>query len=200
MKPLVENVISRDFAMEISPKYVDFIEKPTTLKQSLGAHWILDQFYQQSTLKLGRKVLTYHRKTKQFVLARIALIDWLCPPMVRVGNGERTWRVDNDVYAVPVSDDLEARECFYQDVNMTFDLKTNRTFVFSDGIYTVEMADLQLTKVPAIFRLKNCPVEGESRSFEYYRTDSSGGDAAGWWFREVGNTSKEALKVLIIND
>jgi uncharacterized protein (DUF2249 family) len=102
MKPvtkmnLTKGIISREDALKISPDYVAFAEGNFDDKWDI----IWEMF---GKLKVGQKVMTYDRQTEQFVLAKVSSIkmpNWEADgPVVRVSNGEYSWRVDGDRYAI----------------------------------------------------------------------------------------------------
>lgn len=93
---LTKGVISREEALKISSDYVAFVEGNF---DKFDIVWPLFQ-----KLKVGQKVLTYEGQTKQFILAKISNMNYKCfqavdGPVVRVSNGEYSWRVDGDKYA-----------------------------------------------------------------------------------------------------
>ena len=82
-----------------------------------------------------------------------------------------------------------------------------------DGIYVAEISELQLKSPPREFTLRNCPADGQHRTFHLTKVDESGGDVAGWIYEEDDGPNKgrswadghppksvPVLKVLIIND
>lgn len=95
---LTKNILTRDEALAISPDYVAFVE---------GDHdkWnTINEAFEK--LKRGQIVLTFH--DGQFLKAKITSIDHasfraIDGPVVRLGNGEATWRVDGDRYAYPIT-------------------------------------------------------------------------------------------------
>jgi len=68
-----------------------------------------------------------------------------------------------------------------------------------NGLYVAEISELQLSKVPESFIMKNVPTIGEQRGFRFERADRNGEDVAGWEYVEVGHRNTP-LRVLIIND
>lgn len=94
---LTKNIISRETALLIDPEYVAFIE---------GNHdkWgVVNAKFEK--LKRRQPVITYH--DGQYVAATITSINYndfraIDGPVVRLTNGEYSWRVDGDRYAVPV--------------------------------------------------------------------------------------------------
>lgn len=83
------------------------------------------------------------------------------------------------------------------------------------GEYVAEasLIGLKPGQVLESFTLKNCPKEGQHRSFKRVRADVHGLTVAGWWYEEVagpncgrdwsqGHPPREVpvLKALIIND
>lgn len=95
---LTKGVISREEALKISPDYVAWAEG------NFDKYEIIWPIFEK--LKVGQKVLTYERQTKQFVLAKVSSMrmpNWEADgPIVRVSNGEYSWRVDGDKYATKV--------------------------------------------------------------------------------------------------
>ena len=101
-----KGVISRDEAMRISPEYVRYVELlygGAGCGGGLGALGeMLDTF---AKLRRGQDVLTYI--DGKFVRARVTSVNHndyraVDGPIVRVGNGEFTWRVDGSGWAVPI--------------------------------------------------------------------------------------------------
>lgn len=94
---LKKNIISRTEALKVSKDYVAFAE---------GDHKKLDKVMTAfENLKLGQTVLTC--SDGQFVMAKVSSINHddfraVDGPVVRVSNGEYTWRVDGNEYAFPV--------------------------------------------------------------------------------------------------
>jgi len=96
---LTKGIISREDALKISTNYVDFAE---------GGCWdnfdeVVEEF---ESLKQGQSVLTY--TDGEFVLAVISSvirddIRAIDGPVVRVSNGEFSWRVDGNKYATKVA-------------------------------------------------------------------------------------------------
>jgi len=92
-----EGVIGRDEAERISPEYVRF-----AADRDWGAtDAVLAAF---AGLRRGQRVITYI--DGKFVRARVTSVKRDDPravdgPIVRVGNGEFTWRVDGNGYAAP---------------------------------------------------------------------------------------------------
>ena len=100
---LKKNLITRDAALLISPDYVAFIEG-TQDRFGLLEDKILPKF---CSLKRGQKVLTCC--DGQWVLCRVSSLNLndvraIDGPIVRVSNGEFSWRVDGGEYAYPIAD------------------------------------------------------------------------------------------------
>jgi len=96
---LTKGKISREQALVISKDYVEFVEGDFT-KFSV----VLDAF---SKLRRNQKAITYLRSLQQFFMVKITSVNHnsfmaVDGPIVRVGNGEYTWRVDGDKFAFPV--------------------------------------------------------------------------------------------------
>ena len=94
---ITKGVIGRREATRISPEYVRFAADGDM--GALGA--VLRAF---AGLRRGQRVLT--RRDGEFVMAEVTSVDHLDHravdgPVVRVGDGERTWRVDGCGYAFP---------------------------------------------------------------------------------------------------
>jgi len=92
-----QGVIGRKEALKISKDYVAFAE---------GDHDSLDKVLESfDKLKKGQRVLAY--SNGQFVLAKVSSINHndfraVDGPIVRVSNGEFSWRVDGNEYAYPI--------------------------------------------------------------------------------------------------
>ena len=91
---ITKGIISRDEAIQISPDYVAFAEG-----QINAVSRILPRF---DKLKRGQAVLTYHDGL--FIRAKVSSIKpgFEGENVVRVTNGEWSWRVDGAKYAFPV--------------------------------------------------------------------------------------------------
>ena len=95
---MTKGIISRDEAIAISPDYVKFIEGDYDIFQEK----VLVAF---EGLKRGQECITYI--DGKFVRVKVTSMNYndfraVDGPIVRVGNGEYTWRVDGDKYAYPV--------------------------------------------------------------------------------------------------
>lgn len=93
---LTKGIISRDEAIQISAEYVRFVEGNF---DEFNA--IIKAFEQ---LKRGQPVITYY--DGQFIKAKVSsirsdAIRAVDDRLVRVSNGEYSWRVDGDKYAFP---------------------------------------------------------------------------------------------------
>jgi len=100
---LTKNVISRDEAMKLAPDYVRYAEHEEGCWDILFDK-IMPLF---EKLKRGQKVLTYETLDEVYVVCKVSSINHndiraVDGPIVRVGNGEYTWRVDGDGYAYPL--------------------------------------------------------------------------------------------------
>lgn len=81
----------------------------------------------------------------------------------------------------------------------------------SNGVYAVEMSDLDIGKAPSCFVMVNIPEYG-NRSFKFLDQVIRQGEVVGWNYEEVDGPNKgvlviegrqrrvPALRVLIIND
>lgn len=106
MTKLTKGVITRDEAVAISPEYVAFVEQHTLADAILNPFmWDYDNLdahgYARAGVKAGQQAITY--MDGQFV--RVKITSTKIPghdadgPVVRVSNGEYSWRVDGDKYA-----------------------------------------------------------------------------------------------------
>jgi len=96
---LMNGIISRDEALKVSPDYVAFVEGNFDAFDKVDAAF--------TGLKKKQAVITYI--DGQFVRANVTSINnntfrAVDGPVVRVSNGEYSWRVDGDRYAYPVED------------------------------------------------------------------------------------------------
>lgn len=103
---LTKGIISREEALAISPDYVAYCE---------GDHdkWeVVNEQFEKA--RRGQKAITFHDDGKQAVFVRVAVSSVnsddpraIDGPVVRVTNGEFSWRVDGDKYAflIPPSPD-----------------------------------------------------------------------------------------------
>ena len=93
---MTKGIIGRAEAERISPEYARFAADGD--RGAIGA--VLHAF---AGLRRGQRVVTHHGG--QFVMARVTSVSnddrAVDGPIVRVGNGEFTWRVDGDCYAFP---------------------------------------------------------------------------------------------------
>jgi len=92
----LKGIISRDEALAVSSDYVAFVEGDFSLFNKVNEKF--------SKLKRGQCVITFYEG--KFVRAKVSKIDhnsWraIDGPVVRVSNGECSWRVDGAGYACP---------------------------------------------------------------------------------------------------
>ena len=97
---LTKNIITRDEALKISPEFVAVSECRGDWFNVL-CNSIIPVF---EKLKKGQRCLAYFHG--QFVSVKVSSLNHNDPraedgPIVRVGNGEMTWRVDGNRYAFP---------------------------------------------------------------------------------------------------
>jgi hypothetical protein len=94
---ITKGIITRKEALSISKDYVAFAEG------DFDKYDVVLKSFEK--LKRGQKVLTY--VDGQFVTAKVSSVknSWLNEdgPVVRVSNGEFSWRVDGCDYAFPIS-------------------------------------------------------------------------------------------------
>ena len=99
---LTKNVISRDEAFKLAPDYVNWKEQKPPLQFSILFNKIIPAF---EKLKRGKAVITCHDSV--YVKCKVTSINHndiraVDGPIVRIGNGEFTWRVDGCDYAYPI--------------------------------------------------------------------------------------------------
>ncbi|MFA5234778.1 MAG: hypothetical protein WC390_10295 [Sulfurimonas sp.] len=95
---ITKDIITREQALAIAPDYVKFSED----LNSSTFNSVMQKF---NVLRKGQPAITY--VDGQFVKVRVTSINHedfraIDGPVVRVGNGEYTWRVDGDGYAYPI--------------------------------------------------------------------------------------------------
>lgn len=96
---ITKNIITREEALKVCPDYVAFVEG----NFSFGDHAVVDQILRSfDTIKKGDLGITY--TDGQFVRVTVTVVDHddyraVDGPIVRVSNGEYSWRVDGDKYA-----------------------------------------------------------------------------------------------------
>ena len=94
---LTKNIISRDEALALVADYVAFVEG------DFDKFDVVDAAFSQ--LRRGQQVISYF--DGHFVKAKVTSVNHndlraIDGPVVRVSNGEYSWRVDGDRYAFPV--------------------------------------------------------------------------------------------------
>jgi hypothetical protein len=91
---ITKGLISRSEAEKISTDYVAFVEGNFDLFEKVYAKF--------EKLKRGQAVITCH--DGKFIRVKVSSISpgFEGEPVVRVSNGEWSWRVDGDGYAFPV--------------------------------------------------------------------------------------------------
>jgi hypothetical protein len=98
---LITGVMSRSEAIELAPDYVKAVD---------GDHHALFNKVLPVFEKLKRGQIVVTHVDGVFVKAKVTSMNSndyraIDGPIVRVGNGEYTWRVDGDGYAYPITDD-----------------------------------------------------------------------------------------------
>lgn len=96
---ITKNIVSRADALKISPDYVAFVEG------DFDKFNVVDEKF--SKLKRGAEVITYLHSEKVFVRAKVSKVDHnsyqaIDGPVIRVSNGEYSWRVDGSGFAWPL--------------------------------------------------------------------------------------------------
>jgi len=94
---LKNGLISREKALSFSSDYVNFVEGNLDFFENVDNAFV--------KLKKGQKVITYH--DGNFFEAKVTNVDnksyqAVDGPVIRVSNGEYSWRVDGDRYAYPI--------------------------------------------------------------------------------------------------
>ena len=94
---LTKGVISRDEAFKLVPEYVNFIESTDYEPFDI----MVSKF---QTLKRGHAAIAYF--DGQYVKVKVSSVNHkdyraVDGPIVRVSNGEGSWRVDGNEYAAP---------------------------------------------------------------------------------------------------
>lgn len=97
MKTKPKNAIERNEALDLAPDYVNFIEGNFDLFN------VVENKFQ--SLKKGQICLSY--RDDCYVKCKVSLISRNDPramdgPLVRVSDGEYSWRVDGCRYAYPI--------------------------------------------------------------------------------------------------
>lgn len=97
---LTKGVVTRKQAVAMAPDYVAFVESKGG---SMKAWSKMNVKFE--TLKRGQKVLTCSKGV--YVIAKVSSVNSddfraVDGPIVRVSNGEYSWRVDGGDYAAPV--------------------------------------------------------------------------------------------------
>ena len=92
---LTKGIITRDEALKISADYVAWVEGDYSKS-------LFDIF---NGIKRGQKAITLI--DGQFIEVKITSVNHndiraIDGPIIRVGNGEYTWRVDGDKWAFPI--------------------------------------------------------------------------------------------------
>ena len=96
---LSKNIISRDEAFTLAPKYVNWIENKD---RNLLFDEIVPAF---EKMKKGQSCITFCDEV--YLKVKVSKVDnksyqAVDGPVIRVGNDEYTWRVDGDKYAFPI--------------------------------------------------------------------------------------------------
>jgi hypothetical protein len=99
---LTKGVITKDEARQLVPVYVDFVEVGPLVNGEIFNN-VLSAM---ETLKRGQDVITCHEGT--WVRCKVSKVERnsfraIDGPVIRVGNGECTWRVDGCDYCYPVA-------------------------------------------------------------------------------------------------
>jgi len=99
---LTKGIITRDEAIQISPDYVAFVEG------DFDKFNVVDKAF--STLSKGQEAISalMDDNLVTFVKVRVTSVNHHDPrsidgPIIRVSNGEYTWRCDGSKYAFPLA-------------------------------------------------------------------------------------------------
>lgn len=102
---LKNNLVSRAAAFAMAPAYVAFVEEHTYFEELMAPFfWDFQNTnrhgYPTCKLKKGQRMLTYFEG--QYVLVKISSVKHpehdADGPIIRVSNGEASWRIDGDKY------------------------------------------------------------------------------------------------------
>jgi hypothetical protein len=99
MLRIKRNIINRQEAFKLAPDYVCMVEND----EEITWDKFLSDFY---SLKKGDAVITFI--DGKYVRAKVSMVKGDCPqavdgPVIRVDNGEQSWRVDGDQYAYRIA-------------------------------------------------------------------------------------------------
>ncbi len=94
---LKNGLISREKALSISSDYVNFVEGNFDFFEVVDSAFV--------KLKKGQSAITYHNGN--FFEVKVTNVDnksyqAVDGPVIRVSNGEYSWRVDGNRYAYPI--------------------------------------------------------------------------------------------------
>jgi hypothetical protein len=109
MTPKVLGPISREEAIKLDESYVKFRELDSMSQDNWAAFDHVQNL--QNELKKGQLVLTVDpksidRKHPQYLICRVSMVKRNCiqavdGPVIRVTDGQYSWRVDGNGYCVP---------------------------------------------------------------------------------------------------
>lgn len=102
---LTKNIITRAEALALCPDYVAFVEGDHDKWEAIGAPFMWDydstDRHAAAGVKVGQSAITFF--DGHYVRVKISSIrephHGADGPVVRVSNGEASWRVDGDKYA-----------------------------------------------------------------------------------------------------
>ena len=103
---LTKNIISREEALKLVPDYVTYIERYHLQLSSENRCQVFDKMIATfEKMKRGQKCITFcdgvYLKVK---VSKVDSTSYMAVdgPVIRVSNGEYSWRVDGDGYAFPI--------------------------------------------------------------------------------------------------
>ena len=103
MPKLTKGIITRDEAFKLAPDYVKMVE--SNYGDTFHDFWekVHDAM---SKLKKGQAVITHHRESNQYLKAKVTMVDnksyqAVDGPVIRVSNGEYSWRCDGSENCYP---------------------------------------------------------------------------------------------------
>ena len=102
---LTAGIVSKATAKRLVPQYVEYVEGNFD-------KWT-DVFAKFETLSVGNTAVTF--ANGKFVMVRVSSIRHndiraVDGPVVRVSNGEYSWRVDGDKYAYPATPNAKSED------------------------------------------------------------------------------------------
>ena len=97
---LTKNILPREIVLACAPDYVAFIE------EKHGSYEAFDKIFDKfNAMKKGNTCISFH--DGQYFKCKVTSVDDECMqaidgPVIRISNGEYSWRCDGDKYAYPI--------------------------------------------------------------------------------------------------